>query len=67
MAIINFIVYDPVTGRIKRTGGVPTLATMAKQVREGESVMEGKADPRLHHIDLTGDEPQIVNGAISGA
>ncbi|GAB4390258.1 MAG: hypothetical protein Kow0025_21050 [Thermodesulfovibrionales bacterium] len=46
---MNFIVYDPTTGKIVRTGDCPP-EMVSIQALEGEAVMEGEASDRLHKI-----------------
>lgn len=47
----NFIVYDALTGSIKRVGHVPDDA-FNLQAEEGESILEGIADPANQKVDL---------------
>jgi len=46
---VNFIVYDPTTGKIVRTGDCPP-EMVAVQALPGEAVMEGTASDRLHKV-----------------
>lgn len=57
-----FVVYDPATGAIRRTGFCSRAADMALQARAGEAVIEAAA----HHlsnasaVDITRSPPAIV-------
>lgn len=47
----KFIVYDSVTGRIKRTG-YSSVKDFELQARDGESILEGDADSASEMIDI---------------
>lgn len=49
MATAHFTIYDPATGEILRSGFCPEF-DLEIQVQEGEELVLGKSDDRLHFV-----------------
>lgn len=61
--MINFVVFDGVTGMILRVG--VSNAPVEAQARAGERVIEGLADPYTQRVNVATGTVEDVPGAVT--
>jgi hypothetical protein len=65
MSAVSFAIYSLATGRIRRVGTAASLEDAQRQVRAGEGIYIGAADPRIHQINLVTGELEILGGSTA--